>query len=639
MKPRAKLNAQQEIAASHFEGPLFCSACPGSGKTTVIIERTIRLIEKGISPRAILSLTFTNKAANEMKERIAAIMGDDVCEQLYMSTFHALAANVLRKKGGSIGYGSSMTIYDSDDQESFMAQVARQKGLELTAPEISAIVWKFNDLREKMTPEADLKEGFDEPWKGDVALEYLDRLRQIGAVDFTGLLYELVRLFEINKDVLGSLQKRFTFFQIDESQDCNDIQYKIAEMLGQNGNVFMVGDLDQSIYGWRGASKDGIQKFIEKFKAQKLRLPLNYRSTPEIISVAAKLIKCNTNRDDDEFITVNPSGNPVECFCLPTPEKEGQWIAHRIKNMLESGVKPEDIAVIYRLNSMSRAIEAGLVQSGVPYQVIAGYGFYDRKEIRDSLAMLRFLNNPYDGIALGRFINKPKRGIGEGKLGKIESFARENNVTLVDSLRQADLYIGNDALAKHCYEIYKVFSEDYKGKNIGEILKTLVLKLKYDEYLKTDKDTADTFEDRKDNLQELINSAALYSEQRSNDIGSYLNNIALSTTSDKKTEEGVVSLLTMHASKGLEFPVVFLPRLEDGNVPHKRAVMERPDGLEEERRTMYVAQTRAEKVLIHTFAKKSVMKYGKGSVQFVNNIPSRFLKESGLLEKCIEINC
>ena len=629
MTSRVKLNEQQELAANHLDGPCFVSACPGSGKTATIIERTIRMIENGVNPKAILSLTFTNKAADEMKERIAKAVGKDAAENLYMSTFHALAANILRKIGGSIGYGGKMTIYDSDDQESFMAQVSRQLGFELNAPQIKEIVWKLNDLRENLTSEEEFEDEFTESWQGKIAVEYMARMRAKNAIDFTGLLYEMVRLLKEDKTALEKLQKRFTHFQVDESQDCNEVQFEIINLLGGNGNIFMVGDLDQSVYAFRGASPNGVNNFIKKFNAKQIRLPVNYRSTKQIVEVAGNLIAHNPNRPSEwKFETVNGDGQPVRCIIAPTPEIEGQMIAQFISNLIKSGEKPESIAVLYRLNSMSRAIESGMVQSQIPYRVLGGFGFYDRKEVKDGLAMLRFKVNPYDGIALSRFVNKPKKGIGEGTLGKLEAFAESEKIDLIGAMKRANEFINTPSMISAFHEIASAYDQDFEGKNMGEVLSMLLSALRYDEYLKTDKDTADKYEDRKDNQQELINSAALYSEQRSNDIAAYLNNIALTTSSDKKTESGSVSLMTMHASKGLEFDTVFLPCLEEDLMPHKRAVQERENGIEEERRLCFVGITRGRHRVVCSYAQKRMLKYGKGGVQFIHTKPSRFIAES-----------
>ena len=599
--------------------------------TKTIIQRTINLINSGISPRSILSLTFTNKAAKEMKERIIKCVGDEISEHLYMGTFHALSANILRKMGGPIGYGHNMTIYDSDDQDALMAQSARSLGFELSAPEISYIIWKTNDLREKIVTEEEFINGFDQVWKSDIALAYLKKMRDKGAVDFSGLLSETIRLLENHPSVLKKLQDRFKYIQIDESQDCNKAQLKIAYLIGETKNIFIAGDMDQSIYIWRGAHPEGIYEFVKDFNAKEIRLPVNYRSTPQIVNAASSLISYNPNRPKDfSFETVNEDGEQVDCFRLDTPEIEGQWIANKIKNLIESGSKAEDIAILYRMNSMSRAIESGLVHYQIPYQVLGGYGFYDRKEIKDALAMLRFLVNPYDSIALSRFINKPKRGIGEGTLSKIENFAESNGINILESLKRSGEYINTESICKHCYEIASVFDKDYSGKNIGETLTDLIENLRYDEYLKTDKESNINYEDRKDNQQELVNSAAVFSVQRNNDIVSYLQNISLSTSSDKDTNEGKVTLMTLHSSKGLEFPFVFMPRMEENLFPHKRAITERKDGIDEERRLCFVGMTRAKKKLVCSFSDKSVMKYGKGGVQFVKNIPSRFIKEADL---------
>ena len=626
------LNDEQEQAASHVHGPCFVCACPGSGKTRVIVERTVRLIKKGYPSRSILCITFTNKAANEMKERVVKQLGKEG-EEIYISTFHALCATIIRKYGSYIGYGLNTTILDDDDQNGLMAQAARQAGFDLTAPLLKSILWKTNDLREKLIPEEEFFSHFKLEYEAKIALDYIDRMRRNNQIDFSGLLSETVRLLEKDSEVLCKLQSRFDFIQVDETQDTNLAQFKIIKLLGSHRNVFIVGNPDQCVYSWRGARYENIQDFIADYSAKVIELPQNYRSTPEIVSVASSLIQKNTNRKQSlEFKTSNPSGSPVECFCLPNPEQEAAWIAHKIKTMISQGYKAHDFAILYRLNSMSRSIEQGLMSLGISYQVIGGFSFFDRTEVKDSLAMLRFLINPFDGMALSRFINKPSRRIGEVSLGKIENFAKENGINLMQSMSRASEFItsGTDKLRviQGCKEIVDAFTFDRTGKSIGEVLSIILSKIRYSSYLES-KFESKELEDHKDNVQELINACALYSEKRGNDIGSYLSNIALQTSSDKETEDNKVSLMSLHGSKGLEFPVVFMPCMEEGQLPHKRAMLER-NGLDEERRLCYVGGTRAEKILMFSYPSARMQRYRNGSVNFEPTVPSRFIKEMGL---------
>lgn len=630
---KINLNPEQLEAVEHVMGPCFVCACPGSGKTRVIVERVVRLIEKGYSPRSILCITFTNKAANEMKERVCKQLGNEQGQEVYISTFHALCATVIRKYGAYIGYGLNTTILDDEDQEGLMAQCARQAGHEWNAQQIKALIWKTNELRENLISEDDFTSHFKHEEEGEVCKEYVLRMRKNNQIDFSGLLSEMIRLLERDGSTLSKLQTRFDFIQVDEAQDTNFAQFKIVQLLGAHNNVLIVGDPDQGIYSWRGARYKNIEDFININKAKVVNLPHNYRSTPEIVKVASTLIKHNKNRQQTlEFKTGNESGKPVECICLPTPEQEGAWIAHRIKHMIDNeGYKPHDFAVLYRINAMSRAIEQGLMSLGITYQVIGGFSFFDRSEIRDSLAMLRFAVNPLDGTALSRFINKPSRRIGEVSLGKIENFANDQGINLMEAMKRVrEFASGNDKtrVIQGCEEIHAAFSFDRTGMSIGEVLDNLVVRLGYYRFLESKYETKE-LDDRKDNVQELINACALYTEKRGNDIAGYLNNIALQTSSDKDTEDNTVSLMSLHASKGLEFPVVFMPGLEEGQLPHKRALMER-DGLDEERRLCYVGMTRAEQRLIVSFADTRMQKFKNGSIAFEPTKKSRFLQESGL---------
>lgn len=625
------LNDDQKKAVEHEFGPCFVSAAPGSGKTRVIVERTVRLIEKGHNPRSILCITFTNKAASEMKERICGKLGE-IGQHIYISTFHALCATILRKYGKYLGYDLNTTIIDDDDQENLLKQCARQANYELTTPEIKTLLYQINNLRESLIAEDEFINNFAVDYHARIALDYLAKMRKSKQVDFSGLLSETIRLLKADTETLSKLQHRFDFIQIDETQDTNYAQFKIVELLGSHNNILIVGDLNQSIYSWRGARYANIEEFVANKKAKVIPLMENYRSTPEIVKTASNLIVHNKNRIADEFRTSNPSGEPVECFCLPTAEHEGSWIAQKIANILRSGkFAPQDIAILYRINSMSRVLEQGLMLHGIPYQIIGGFSFYDRTEIKDCVSMLRFLINPFDGMALGRFINKPISKIGETTLGQIELYAQKNNISLLQAMRcveTSSLNVNNKMyLFARCKKLVQAFDFDYKNLNIGEVLTKIIQDTEYDKYLQSKYEEKD-LTDRRENIQEFINASALYSARKGNDIANYLTSIALQTSADKDVVDNTVSLMSMHASKGLEFPVVFMPGVEEGQLPHKRALNER-DGLEEERRLCYVGMTRAKNKLIISFAASRMQKF-RGFVDFQKTQPSRFIKESGL---------
>ena len=629
--PVVTLNEDQLEAANHVYGPAFVSACPGSGKTRIIVERAARLIEQGISPKKLLCITFTNKAAGEMKERLSTRLGPQA-KDVYISTFHALAANILRKYGRNIGYVDGISIIDSDEQESVMSQCARQMGYDLKRAEIKKICWQLNEVRENLYQSArEFDKGFSSDYAPNIAREYLSRLKKANQVDFSGMLTETIRLLESDKETLQKLQDRFELIQVDEAQDTNLSQFRIVDLLGVHNNVMVVGDMDQSIYGWRGARYENITDFIKNTNAKVIELPWNYRSTPEIVTAAERLIRFNDGRNGVEFKTVNKSGHDIENWILEDSEQEGYWIAQKIDELMrQEGWSPEQFAILYRANAQSRAIEIGLAQRGIPYHLIGSRGFYDLTEIKDCLAMLRFLMNPYDGTALSRFINKPARSIGEVTIGRIENSARGNNISLLKALSDiGNLKIAKKAsVQKSCQTIHDTFSRDFSQSDLAETMEFILDELDYDSYLE-DKHL-EKIVDKRNNIKSFLVSLAKYSQDSGNDIQSYLNSIALMTTADKESKEGSVTLMTMHASKGLEFPVVFLPSLEKGILPHSRSIQE--DSLEEERRLCYVAMTRAEKRLITSRCKYKLVRRGK-FLSKEKAYPSQFLFESGILRR------
>ncbi len=608
--------------------------------TRIITERVISLINKEVDPKSILCITFTNKASKEMKERVVQRLGQKG-EMVYISTFHAMCLTILRKYGSYLGYDTSVVILDDSDQESLMAQCARQNGYEIDKPKIKEILWKLNELRENLIPEQDFAGSFPSEMHSSIALSYLQKMRLNKQIDFSGILSETIKLLEVDSETRCKLHSRFQYIQVDETQDTNLAQFKFIEMIGCHGNVFIVGDSDQTVYSWRGARYKNIQDFVEKYKAKVIPLPQNYRSTPQIVKVAANLIKHNPNRTQQfEFQTENPNGAEVRCLRSSSPEKEALWIASEIKNMINYGkYDAHDFAILYRTNAMSMILEQAMMQVGVGYEVIGGFSFFDRSEIKDCLAMLRFLINNKDGTALAKFINKPSNGIGEITVGKIENFASSKNITLIESLLRTEEYITGqkkDIIINRCKEIGKVFERvklTCKNEYIGKVLYDLVEGLSYYDHLEKFYEGKEVI-DRKENVKELITGAEMFARERKNDISEYLSNLALQTSTDKSIEQNRVSLMTIHASKGLEFPVVFMPFMEDGLFPHKRSVEEKngTEGLEEERRLCYVGITRAKKELFVSFSAQRMTKDKKG-IKYSPIVPSRFIKEAGLHNK------
>jgi DNA helicase-2/ATP-dependent DNA helicase PcrA len=644
-----KLNPQQEEVAEHVHGRILTLAGPGSGKTRTLTERTGRLIRKGHKPASILCLTFTNKARDEMRERIAAAYGE-AAAKVFVSNFHGLCGILLRRFGNLLGYSERMTVCDADDQVDLLMQVARKRGLEPTKPQARALAGIANDWRENLGTAADLETlaaGRASDAELDVVRKYLDALRGRGQCDFSGLLSETVRLLREHADVRERMRGRFRFIQVDEYQDTNRAQNEIVELLaGPEDNVLAVGDGDQSIYEWRGASPDGIPRFIRNGEAKTgtcrvVKLGVNYRSTPQIVSVADTLIRHCADRIPVEFSTVNPPGEPVKLAALETPEEEAEAVAASIQNVIRDGTPAGQTAVFYRANEMSRLIEQALAKRQIPYRVVGGGSYYDRMEVKDVLSMLRFLCNPRDGIAFHRVANKPARGMGDALIGKVEAFAESRGIDILAALERAyDIAdehgrpLGESAL-KACGEAARVFGVPLAGRSVAQVANDVLDRSRYDEWLKERYADKGEYDDRRRNINELVNSIAGFCRDNPRaGIGDYLQGISLYTDGDSaRDDEDAVRLMSLHASKGLEFDAVYLVGVEQGVLPHERALKDRGGrGLEEERRLCYVGFTRARKLLRVTWCRKRQDAYSRGStVRYRPSRPSQFLVESGLM--------
>jgi DNA helicase-2/ATP-dependent DNA helicase PcrA len=646
-----RLNPQQEQVAEHVHGRILTLAGPGSGKTRTLTERTGRLIRKGFAADSILCLTFTNKARDEMRERIAAVH-TAAAEKVFISNFHGLCGTLLRRFGAAIGYTQRMTICDADDQVDLILQVARKRGQQPTKPEARTLAWLCNEWRENLSSDAELDDAAAARRIArseiNVVREYVKLLRARNQCDFSGLLSETVRLLREHQDVRERLRTRFRFIQVDEYQDTNRAQNGIVELLaGDEDNVLAVGDGDQSIYEWRGASPDAIPQFIEAGRRKTgtctiVKLGLNYRSTPQIIAAADKLIRYCTQRIPVDFDTPNRPGEAVKCARLDNPEAEAEAIAVSIDNTIKSGTAAREIAVFFRTNDMSRLIEQSLAKRRIPCQVLGTGSYYDRMEVKDVLSMLRFVCNPRDGISFHRVANKPARGMGDALVGRIEAFAEQHGIDVFTALQERNLEFVRDghgealadAARRACRETRHVFDVKSSGRSVAEITSELLHRSRYDEWLKARYDDKGEYDDRSRNVSELLNAIADFSRRNAGaGIEDYLQSISLYTQSDDEKTDNAVRLMSLHASKGLEFDVVYLIGVEHGILPHEKALAERAErGIDEERRLCYVGFTRARKILRVTWCAKRQDSYAKTkTARFKPTVPSQFLLEAGLV--------
>ena len=644
MTNNTRLNEQQKAAVEHFNGPCLVTASPGSGKTFTLAERVVRLVARGISPENLLCITFTNKAGNEMRERIFKKLGGEN-SKFFIGTFHAFCAFLLRKCGSRTPYGPNFTILDSNDQMDLMIQMGRRLGVEKKDKRIN--FWKvINNLnlgRENYETFEQMDHRFNNAFLGDtlpwkLVKNYLNELEHCKFIDFSGLLYEAVSLLEKDPEVLDKVRKRYQYIQADEVQDTNLVQFKLIDLLGgDKKNVLIVGDLDQSIYGFRGARQENITDFIAMNPScVKLSLPLNYRSTPEIASAGQYLIENNPSHMGDKIETQKSSGSPVVVSRFFSPQQEASNIALTIMNLKEQGIQGSEIAIFYRINALSQAIETAFSQHGLKYTVIGGMSFYDRKEIRDCLSMLRFIFNPFDSVAFSRCA-KLVKGIGEKTIGRIEALASKNKVSILNVCRRIKP-TSNSNLVKGSKAINKMFGLSTEGKGPGELLNEAVSKTGYLKYLAGNaKDDAD-YQDRKENVEQLIASALSFSkEKKQNDIAGYLQNISLVTSSDKSASDDSVSMMTIHAAKGLEFDTVFIVGVEKDLMPHVLAMKEAKNevkqiqAIEEERRIFYVGITRAKSKLYISHCATRQRRGKGGAFNTKPSSPSFFIEQAGLV--------
>jgi len=635
------LNPAQEQAVRSTEGRLLVLAGAGSGKTRVIVHRIAHLIrEKGVSPLSILGLTFTNKAAAEMRERLESLIGSAEARQTTLSTFHSFCMQVLRKEIGRLGYTRDFTLYDERDLERLIKQLARDLlGHDGELPSLAPTRAALSDAANKTAS------GEDHTWHDKFSKELFGRLqstlRAYNAVSFDNLIHLTIRLFEEHPDVLDRYQERFRYLMIDEYQDTNPAQFRLAELLAQKyGNLCVVGDDDQSIYGWRGAEVN----HILHFKADRtIKLEQNYRSTPSILDAANAVIARNKNRHDKKLWSEGRPGEPIEVFNAPTDAEEAEAVAARILRFHEKEkLKWRDIAILYRSNALSRSLELALMQiawqkeghwvRGIPYEVFGGLEFSERSEIKDLFAYLRVIANEKDEEALLRIVNVPRRGVSDSFLDELTQENRSRKIPLWNLLeeiasgkRDAGSHVRGAAGVRTFVSLIESAKKRFATPPLADSLRWLLEEMQYkkaiEEEVKSDKMRLFKWE----NVEECVNALAQYeagSEEPS--LMDFISNSALGKpvfpAEKKKGHEDKVQLMTLHSAKGLEFPACFIVGLEDHILPHEKSMAE--TGVEEERRLFYVGITRARKWLTLSMA-RSRMRMGKA--QPTN--PSRFLFE------------
>ena len=622
------LNPEQKKAVTTINGPLLMLAGAGSGKTKAITHRIAYMIEQGIDPFNILALTFTNKAAREMRERVRALtpQGDTV----WISTFHSMCVRVLRREISKIGYGNNFTIYDADDAEKLMKTVLRE--LEINEKNFPAKVMldEIGNIKDQLILPANF-----EKTAGDYRTKlvsqaysyYQKKLKAANALDFDDLIFQTIFLFVNCSEVLEKYQNRFVYIMVDEYQDTNASQFKLIQLLSQkNMNLCVVGDDDQSIYGWRGADVRNILDFEKGFpNTRVIKLEQNYRSTGTILSLANEIISKNLSRKTKTLWTENNDGDKVTVLRLASDLDEADYISHTILYGIKKGRRCNEFAILYRQNSQSRTIEDYLVKKNIPYKIYGGTRFYERREIKDILAYCKAISNPFDDVALKRIINVPKRGIGDSTVDKISEYAAKNDMTFFRVLKDHDV-TGNKRIGEFVSMVSE-FAEQSADMKPSELIQQLLDRTGYMLELMLDKATEG--QDRVENVKELVSKASEYEKATEADGGKptlagFLEEVALVADIDSMNgSDEMVSLMTLHSSKGLEFPIVFLPGFEEGLFPNYRSLVSgSPEEMEEERRLCYVGITRACQRLIVTCANQR-----RQNGQMVYNTPSRFLKD------------
>lgn len=665
------MNEMQKKAIFCTEGPLLILAGAGSGKTTVIVNRIANLVKYGKAwaseqvefepsardlqymrryldgetellfdiedllcvenarPWQILAITFTNKAANELKERLEKLLGTDANE-IWASTFHACCARILRRDGGVLGYTSSFTIYDTDDSKRLMKEIQRQLDIKDAILSYKTILSEIGKAKDNLvSPQEYLKHAGKDVRLQKIGMAYKmyqEELKKADAMDFDDIINNTVLLLENYSDVREYYQRKFRYIMVDEYQDTNHAQFRLTELLaGGSKNICVVGDDDQSIYRFRGATIENIMSFEQRYEnARTIRLEQNYRSTQTILDVANEVISNNTQRKGKNLWTDNPAGDKVIVETAYDEQDETRFITDTIEeNVSSKRYTFSDHAVLYRMNAQSNSIERGMVRAGIPYRIIGGFRFYERAEIRDAIAYLTVVNNPNDNIRLRRIINVPKRGIGETTINRAFEIASGLGISLFEVISHADEYEQLKRSAKKLLEfsaLIKEFSEKADGMHLDELFKEIIERTQYLSFIKLDQEKG---AERLENISELITNLVTYEvENEEPSLSGFLEEVALMTDIDNyNAQTDAVVMMTLHSAKGLEFPVVFIPGMEEGIFPGAQSMYSASE-VEEERRLAYVGITRAREKLCLSHANMRML-FGSTS----RNLPSRFLAE------------
>lgn len=625
------LNKEQQQAVQHTEGPLLILAGAGSGKTKVLTVRIAHLLAQGVNPYEILAITFTNKAAKEMKSRVEGLVGD-VANRIWLSTFHSFCAKFLRfELDNFLGYNSNFTIYDTSDSQAVIKAALKALNLDDKYYPVGAMIAAISDAKNKLLFASDFRKQARDFYQQKVAdvYEYYEReLRKNNALDFDDLLLVAVKLLQSNATVLDKYSHRFRYVMIDEYQDTNHAQYLLAKLLASHWkNIAVVGDADQSIYAWRGADIQNILDFEKDYpNCTSIKLEQNYRSTKIILDAANAVIDNNEGRPEKNLWTDKIEGAKIQHFTAQSEHEEAAFIGDTIAKKHDIHDVPYgDMAILYRTNAQSRVLEEALIKRALPYTMVGGTKFYDRKEIKDVLAYLRVLYNPFDDLSLLRIINVPKRSIGATTVAKLQDYAREKGTSLFMTLTQLHLIDSIKGKTKEKLEefgilIFTLVSE-MEDKTVLDILESILDRTGYLAQLEESTDPQD--QARAENIGELLSVAKDFQDTNpSGTVEDFLEQVALVNDVDSfEQEEAKVTLMTLHAAKGLEFPIVFLCGLEEGLFPHSRTLMN-PEEIEEERRLAYVGITRAEKELYISNATTRTV-FGRTS----SYLPSRFIDE------------
>lgn len=625
------LNPQQAEAVINTEGPMLIMAGAGSGKTKVLTCRVANLLQKGVRPYRILAITFTNKAAAEMRERVNNMSGP-AAKDVWLFTFHAFCARFLRMEIDKLpGYGGNFAIYDTADSQNLIKQILKEMNLDDKRFQPSGILSRISNAKNALQDAASFARqagDFYEQKVADIYSRYEQKLQLNNALDFDDLLMLSIKLLQENKEVREKYQDRFDYLLVDEYQDTNHAQYLLTKFLAaKHRNICVVGDADQSIYGWRGADIQNILDFEKDYPdAKVIKLEQNYRSTQIILDAANAVIENNTGRKPKNLWTENKSGADIIYFQAVDERDEARFVIEQLQNLQRTeNKKLGDMAILYRTNTQSRIFEEMLIKSGISYNMVGGLKFYERKEIKDIIAYLRVIFNPADSLSLLRIINVPKRGIGDASLAKIQAYAAANNVSLFEAVSNAAAIDGLssrfvsklDDLAGIIFELMNLANE----APVEDLIDRVLHDTGYLEELENER--TPQAQSRIDNLHELISVAQEFAaSEEENNLENFLAHVALvSDIDDTELGEDAITLMTLHSSKGLEFPVVFLVGMEEGLFPHARTLMDETE-IEEERRLCYVGITRAKEKLFLSSTKMRTI-YGNT----VTYPPSRFLQE------------